>query len=310
MAMGMGMGMGLGMGSIGSSFSGGSEELMKKKRGRAKKLGLESMELALTARSSSPFSSGSEFSAKRGRGRPRGSGRCQLLAALGEWFQLSAGGAFTPHVVSIAAGEDVAARILSFSQKGPRAVCILSANGAISNVTLRQPGSSGGTLTYEGRFEILSLSGSFTIIESDGVRSRTGGISVSLAGPDGRVVGGGVAGLLLAASPIQVVVGSFLPNAFKEHKRKLNQDSSPFLPMLPASCAAAGATPLSDATEECEDSKLTIQGPPTSGDMPNNVINITDLNPTPSFRSVHWQGFHPSSEQKSSPDINICLQRE
>lgn len=45
--------------------------------------------------------------------------------------------------------KDVAARILSFSQKGPQSICILSANGAISNVTLRQPGSSGGTLTYE-----------------------------------------------------------------------------------------------------------------------------------------------------------------
>lgn len=37
----------------------------------------------------------------------------------------------------------------SFSQQGPRTVCILSANGAISNVTLRQPATSGGTVTYE-----------------------------------------------------------------------------------------------------------------------------------------------------------------
>lgn len=37
-----------------------------------------------------------------------------------------------------------------------------------------------------------------------GIRSRNGGLSVSLAGPDGRVIGGGVAGLLIAASPIQV----------------------------------------------------------------------------------------------------------
>ena len=40
-------------------------------------------------------------------------------------------------------------KIISFSQQGSRAICILSANGAISNVTLRQPNSSGGTLTYE-----------------------------------------------------------------------------------------------------------------------------------------------------------------
>ena len=45
--------------------------------------------------------------------------------------------------------QDVAARIMSFSQQGPRGICILSANGAISNVTLRQPSTSGGTVTYE-----------------------------------------------------------------------------------------------------------------------------------------------------------------
>jgi hypothetical protein len=40
---------------------------------------------------------------------------------------------------------------MSFSQHGTRAVCILSANGAISNVTLRQSATSGGTVTYEVR---------------------------------------------------------------------------------------------------------------------------------------------------------------
>ena len=45
--------------------------------------------------------------------------------------------------------QDVAGNILSFAQKGSRGVCVLSANGTISNVTLRQPGSSGGLLTYE-----------------------------------------------------------------------------------------------------------------------------------------------------------------
>lgn len=47
--------------------------------------------------------------------------------------------------------KDVTMKVISFSQQGPRAICILSANGVISNVTLRQPDSSGGTLTYEVR---------------------------------------------------------------------------------------------------------------------------------------------------------------
>lgn len=47
------------------------------------------------------------------------------------------------------------------------------------------------------------MSGSFIPGETEGTRSRSGGMSVSLTSPDGRVVGGGVAGLLVAASPVQ-----------------------------------------------------------------------------------------------------------
>jgi hypothetical protein len=42
--------------------------------------------------------------------------------------------------------------------------------------------------------------------ENQGTRSRAGGMSVSLARTDGRVVGGGVAGVLIAASPVQVCI--------------------------------------------------------------------------------------------------------
>ena len=59
-------------------------------------------------------------------------------------------------------------------------------------------------MLLQGRFEILSLSGSFMPTENGITKSRSGGMSVSLAGPDGRVVGGGLAGLLVAAGPVQV----------------------------------------------------------------------------------------------------------
>lgn len=64
----------------------------------------------------------------------------------------------------------------------------------------------------QGRFEILSLSGSFMVTEVGGQRSRTGGLSVSLSGPDGRVLGGNVSGLLTAASAVQVYLFTFLVN--------------------------------------------------------------------------------------------------
>lgn len=109
---------------------------------------------------------------------------------------------------------------MAFSQQGPRALCVLSANGAVSTVTLRQPSTSGGTVTYEGRFEIICLSGSYLLTEIAGSRNRTGGLSVSLASPDGRVIGGGVGGMLIAAGPVQVIVGSFIWGGSKTKNKK------------------------------------------------------------------------------------------
>ncbi|KAK7267886.1 hypothetical protein RIF29_20566 [Crotalaria pallida] len=101
----------------------------------------------------SPTTSPSEFSSsyKRGRGRSTNSTNWQLLSAssFGEAFANTAGADFTPYVVTVYTGQDVAGKIMSFAQKGPGGICILSANGTISNVAMRQSGSSGGILTYE-----------------------------------------------------------------------------------------------------------------------------------------------------------------
>ncbi|KAJ9184408.1 hypothetical protein P3X46_004138 [Hevea brasiliensis] len=86
--------------------------------------------------SPSPPSDGLISSLKRCRGRPL------ALVTGSDLFANTAGADFTPHVVTVNTGEDVAGKILAFAQKGPRGICILSANGAVSNVTIRQPGSS------------------------------------------------------------------------------------------------------------------------------------------------------------------------
>ncbi|CAI8589276.1 unnamed protein product [Vicia faba] len=199
--------------SIGSSpgpvvpYSG--EQSVKKKRGRPRKYGPD---VPVSLRLSSPMSATDNSmspSEKRPRGRPPGSGRKQQLAALGEWMNNSAGQAFSPHVITIGVQEDIVAKLLAFSQLRQRALCILSGTGTVSSVTLRQPASTTISVAFEGRFQILSLSGSYLVAEDGGPQNRTGGISVSLSSPDGHVIGGGVA-RLIAASPVQVVVCSFV----------------------------------------------------------------------------------------------------
>ncbi|CAB4279674.1 unnamed protein product [Prunus armeniaca] len=246
---------------------------MKKKRGRPRKYGPDgSVTMALSPK---PISSSApppviDFSAeKRGKVKPTSSvSKTKLHACM-------LGANFTPHIITVNSGEDVMMKIISFSQQGPRAICVLSANGVISSVTLRQPDSSGGTLTYEGRFEILSLSGSFMPNETGGTRSRSGGMSVSLASPDGRVVGGGVAGLLVAASPVQVVVGSFLSG--NQHEQKPKKQKHDYI---------SNATP-------------TMAVPISSVDPKPNFSSST------SFRGDNWSSL--PSDPKTKTDINVSL---
>ncbi|CAI9755378.1 unnamed protein product [Fraxinus pennsylvanica] len=255
---------------------------VKKKRGRPRKYGPDgSVTMALSPK---PISSSApppviDFSAaeKRGKIRPVGSaGKPQHprmeSESFGEWVSCSVGANFTPHIITVNAGEDVTMKVISFSQQGPRAICILSANGVISSVTLRQPDSSGGTLTYEGRFEILSLTGSFMPSETGGIRNRSGGMSVSLASPDGRVVGGGVAGLLVAASPVQIVVGSFLAGNQHEPKTKKHKPES-------VAAVPTAAIPISSAaTEEPYQISSSFRGDSWSSMPPDSRNNPTDIN--------------------------------
>ncbi|CAL0312655.1 unnamed protein product [Lupinus luteus] len=204
-----------------------SGDPVKKKRGRPRKYapmdGTVSLKLSPMSGDANCTPGSVTPSEKKGRGRPPGSGRKQQLASLGEWMNSSAGQAFSPHVVSIGVGEDIVAKLLSLSQQRPRALCILSGTGIVSSVTLRQPASNNASITFEGRFQILCLSGSYLVAEDGGTSNRKGGISASLSSPDGHVIGGSAA-VLIAGSPVQVVVCSFLYGGKKTKQETTTKD--------------------------------------------------------------------------------------
>lgn len=215
-----------------------------------------------------------------------------LFGPLGELVACASGANFTPHIINVAAGEDVNMKVISFSQQGPRAICILSANGVIANVTLRQQDSLGGTVTYEGRFELLSLSGSFTPTDSGGTRNRSGGMSVSLAAADGRVIGGGVAGLLVAASPVQVVVGSFLPSY------QLDQNASK-KPVIEITAAPPQQPPpvtvgFTISSGDMEDSYSGSQHPRSGAAKGSSTTAV--------FKVENWTAPAQQQQQQASPE--------
>ncbi|CAM8980291.1 unnamed protein product [Rhodiola kirilowii] len=280
--------------------------MMKKKRGRPRKYGPDGTPTALSPK---PISSSApsliDFSAgKRGKIRPPGSvtkaaakvyGKVDGESS-GEWVACSVGTNFTPHMITVNAGEDVTMKIISFAQQGPRAICILSASGLISSVTFRQPDSCGGTLTYEGRFQILSLAGSFMPSDIGGTRSRAGGMSVSLACPDGRVVGGAVAGLLVAASPVQIVVGSFLTGNQQERQKVTKQipefNATTFAPTAPVTISTASKDESYNDTQE---------------EQPLPVSTAQFLTSSNPFRCENTWSSVPADLRNNPTDINIPL---
>ncbi|KAL2541528.1 AT-hook motif nuclear-localized protein 14 [Abeliophyllum distichum] len=189
-------------------------ENTKRKRGRPRKY--ETPEQAAAARKLYALASSSASKKKRDQGlaapAPTSSSYSSKKLQLAAFGNMGEG--FTPHIITVAAGEDVGQKIMMFMQQSKREICIISASGLVSNASLRQPATSGGSVSYEGRFDILSLSGSYIRAELGG--GRTGGLSVCLSSTDGQIIGGGVGGPLTAAGPIQVIVGTFIINSKKD----------------------------------------------------------------------------------------------
>ncbi|KAL3729262.1 hypothetical protein ACJRO7_026373 [Eucalyptus globulus] len=102
-------------------------------------------------------------------------------------------------VMEIASGADVAEYVAWFARQRQRGVRVLSRRGTVTNVTLRQPTALGTVVALHGRFKILSIAGSF--FPGPAPPGSTG-LTISLAGGGGQVVGSSVMGSLMALGPI------------------------------------------------------------------------------------------------------------
>ncbi|XP_019057826.1 PREDICTED: AT-hook motif nuclear-localized protein 17-like [Tarenaya hassleriana] len=120
----------------------------------------------------------------------------------------------SPYILEVPPGNDVVEAINRFCRRKSVGICVLSGSGSVANVTLRQPSpaSPGSTITFHGKFDLLSISATFlpppprTSLPPPAI---SGVFTVSLAGPQGQIVGGFVAGPLIAAASVYVVAASF-----------------------------------------------------------------------------------------------------
>ncbi|KAK7406385.1 hypothetical protein VNO78_08009 [Psophocarpus tetragonolobus] len=146
---------------------------------------------------------------RRPRGRPPGSKNKQKPPVI---ITRESANTLRAHILEVGTGCDVFDSVATYARRRQRGICILSGSGTVTNVSLRQPASAGSVVTLHGRFEILSLAGSF--LPPPAPPGATS-LSVYLAGGQGQVVGGSVVGELTAAGPVVVIAASFTNVAYE-----------------------------------------------------------------------------------------------
>lgn len=119
----------------------------------------------------------------------------------------------SPYILQVPSGIDVVEAINSFCRRKGIGFCVLSGSGSVADITLRQPSPAapGSTITFHGKFDLLSVSATFFPPPPRNSLSPpvSNFFTVSLAGPQGQIIGGFVAGPLVAAGAVYVVAASF-----------------------------------------------------------------------------------------------------
>ncbi|KAM7503086.1 hypothetical protein LguiB_001990 [Lonicera macranthoides] len=149
-----------------------------------------------------------EAALRRPRGRPAGSKNKPKPPII---ITRDSANALRAHAMEVSPGCDVIESLAAFARRNHRGIWVLSASGCVTNVTLRQPASSGSVVTLHGRFEILSMLGS--VLPPPAPPGVTG-LTIYLAGAQGQVVGGGVVGALIASGPVVIMAATFMNATF------------------------------------------------------------------------------------------------
>ncbi|XP_031396830.1 AT-hook motif nuclear-localized protein 2-like [Punica granatum] len=291
---------GSGVGESGQETAGGSASGVglfgrRRRRGRPRRNNAdESLRM--------PRPSRPGYSGNMGWARPLGFGS-PFLSQSSDWLSNTACWDFTTHMIMVNAGEDVARKIVAIVRRSQRGVCVLCATGAISKIAIHGPGSPGGSMEFEGRFEIVSLSGSFTVANASTSRGVMGGLSVSLACADGRIIGGGLAGPLVAATPIQMIIGTFVPNNFMGHNIMNRREYA-------STSASPGIGPHSTTGAVPNTSPPGFEGhmystPMQAGRQFNDVAGDNDIRRNASAGGAGINNPENVPAQRTSPEMNM-----
>ncbi|CAN0841797.1 AT-hook motif nuclear-localized protein 24 [Linum grandiflorum] len=201
---------------------------------------------------------------RRPRGRPAGSKNKPKPPII---ITRDSANALRTHLMEVADGCDIVDSVATFARRRQRGVCIMSGTGTVTNVTLRQPASPGAVVTLHGRFEILSLAGSF--LPPPAPPAATG-LTIYLAGGQGQVVGGSVVGTLTASGPVVIMAASFSNAAYE--RLPLEEEEPP----IGSPGGGVGSTTPSQQQQQ-QQQVMGGSGAPLFHGLPPNLLNSIQL---------------------------------
>lgn len=189
-----------------------------------------------------------------------------------------------PAILEISAGSDVIETIVNFARRNHAGVSVISATGSVANVTLRHPVSHTPSLSLHGPFNLLALFGSVVASLATNKAScasspgpvHSCSFGISLAGAQGQVFGGIVAGKVIAATQVVVVAATFLNPTF--HRLPSENDEAD----QETKTGGGGGGP---ASESCVSTGMSM--------AVYGVANPTPVNCQMSPEIMHWPA--PSS---------------
>ncbi|GMI64019.1 AT-hook motif nuclear localized protein 24 [Hibiscus trionum] len=200
---------------------------------------------------------------RRPRGRPAGSKNKPKPPLI---ITRDTGNALRIHVMEIGDGCDIVMEI---------------GTGTATNVTLLQPASADAIFHLHGRFEILSLAGSF--LPPPAPLAGTG-LTICLGRGQAQVVGGSVVGTLTCSGPVVIMAATFSNAAYE--RLPLEEDE----PQLRMQGGAIGSPTASGGQlQQQEQQVLAESNAPYFHGLETNLLNSIKL-PNEAF----WaSGRHP-----------------
>ncbi|KAL6527284.1 hypothetical protein OROGR_016374 [Orobanche gracilis] len=154
---------------------------------------------------------------RRPRGRPAGS-KNKPKPPVVVMRETSSETSMSPYVLELPRGVDIIEATAGFCRRRGTGLCVLNGNGVVADVTLKQPSTTpGATVTFHGHFDILSISATLLPVGGGVVYppSANGLFAISLAGPQGQVIGGLVVGPLVSAGTIYLIAATFNNPSFE-----------------------------------------------------------------------------------------------